>query len=288
MDQKFPVIPVTKAALVMPLGYGLKVIIAFALIIASAVVGAILMLVTMFVTGVDGETLQNLPAILSSGEFPDMGGIGGFLAGYLLLIFAVVGTVAFIFNYWVRLAAFGPEGAKFPSFKAAVGAAAVNMVKFFLIGVLTIIISLVVTFVLSQFGLSPSLSEQMAAAETADMAEQTVSSSLSTLIMAIISCLVYSVFSANLTQTSIGSDHEGLEHPHTVDFAIVLFLIYAVVLIPTLLAAYAGFSGVVLTVQIILGFYVLFSAAAAHGLRYRICIGDKTDTDPNGANTVEG
>ncbi|MEX0297582.1 MAG: hypothetical protein AB3N28_00830, partial [Kordiimonas sp.] len=256
MDQKFPVLPVAKAALLMPLGNGLKVLKAFGLILASVVVGAIVMMAILLVSGVDGGAFESLPAAVTSGDFSGMQGLGGFFIGYLLLIVIIFGMIAHVFNYWVRLAAFGADGAKFPTFKAAVSAASVNMVKFLLIGILTIIISLVVTFVLNQLGLSPSFSEQMAAAETADIAEQTTSASLSTLIMAVITCLVYSAFSANLTQTAIGSDHEGLEHPHNIDFAIVLLLIYAVALVPTLFAAYAGLSGVVMTIQIILGFYI--------------------------------
>ncbi len=275
MDQKFPVLPVTKAALLMPLSNGFKVLIAFGLILASIVVGAILMMAILLVSGVDGAAFESLPGAIASGDFGGMQGLGGFFVGYLLLILIIVGMIAHIFNYWVRSAAFGPENAKFPSFKTAFSAASVNMIKFLLIGILTVIISLVVTFVLNQFGLSPSFAEQMAAAETADIAEQTTSASLSSLIMAIVTCLVYSAFSANLTQTAIGSDHEGLEHPHNIDFAIVLLLIYAVALVPTLFAAYAGLSGVVMTIQIILGFYVVFSAAAAHGLRYQICAAEK-------------
>lgn len=222
--------------------------------------------------------MQGLPAMIASGQMPNVSGLGGFIVGDLLLIFLVIGTIAFIFNHWVRLAAFGPEGAKFETNKAALSAAAVNAIKFLVIGILIVLISLVVTFVLNLLGLSPSFSEQLAAAETVDMAEQTASGAFSTLVMTVVSCLVYSACSPNLTQTAIGADHEGLEHPHNIDFAIVLFLIYAAVLVPSLLAAYAGLSGVVFTVQLILGIYVVFSAAAAHGLRYRICVANTEST----------
>ena len=273
-----------KAALLMPFRYVGKMIIAIGLMILVALFAILATVGVALMVGVDKQNLQNMEALFQAGDFSMLLGLSGIAFASLLGALIFVGVLTHIFNHWVRLVTFGPEGAKFASFKAALGATAVNGVKFFLILILTSLISLVVTFVLGQLGLSPSLSEQMAASETANIAEQSASASLSSIIMAIVSCLVYSVFSANLTQTALGSDKEGLDHPHTVDFAIVLFLIYLVVLLPSIAVAYAGLSTLLIVIQFVLGFYVLFAAAAAHGLRYNLCIAENAaQTD-----TVEG
>ena len=230
------------------------------------------MMAIMFLGGVDVQALKRLPELISSGDFAAMAGLEPFALGYFLLIAITIAVMVHVFNYWVRLAAFGAEGAKFPSLKKAAQAAFINTLKFLLIGLLIVLVSTVLTFVLNALGLAPSFGDQMQTAAEGDAVRQVKESFLSTLGTTVISCFVYSLFSANLTQTAVGDDQEGLEHPHTVDFAVVLIILYAFVIIPTLIAAFLSSTVLLAIVQSGFGAYVLFTVPAAHGLRYRICV----------------
>lgn len=268
MATKFPIIDVTKASLLMPLSSPINVLKAIGLIILAVLVGAILLVIALLASGVDFEMLRTLPERMQSGDFSGMSGVMGLIIGYFLMLMMIIVAAAHIFNYWVRFAAFGKEGAEIKPFGRAVSAALVNGLKFLLIGLLIVLISMIISFVLSSMGLSSGMMEQLA---MADAAEQYRAGFASTLISTVAACFVYSVFSANLTQTAIGSDEEGLQHPHAIDFAVVLMLVYAVVIIPTTIAALIGSTGLVYLTQFVFGIFVMFAIPAAHGLRYRIC-----------------
>lgn len=266
MAEKFPILEVAKASLAMPLQSPLNIFKAIGLVLVAGIVGGFLMAGLMIAMGADAASIAALPEAVEAGNLDDLGGLGGMLLGYLLLIFLVIGAVAHIFNYWVRFAAFGKDGAGLNG--RAFSAAAVNGIKFLLIGILIVIVSLVVNFMVSALGLAPSIMEQAA---IGGIVEQTKANFASNLITTIVACFVYSFFSANLTQTAMGDEEEALQHPHAIDFAVTLMLIYAVVIVPSILAALIGSAAMVWAVQLLLGIYVMFAVPAAHGLRYRIC-----------------
>jgi len=268
MAARFPIVDVAKAAVLMPLKSPMNILKALGVMILSAIVGMILMMVAAILLGTDFETLGPVMQEIAAGNFEAASGLGGLALGYLLLIFTVVVGVSFIFNYWVRFAAFGADGASIKPFGTALKAAMINAVKFLFIGILIVTVSIVVMYVLSSLGVSSGFAEQVM---IENAAEQYKAGFAASVISTVAACFIYSMFSANLTQTAIGDDKEPLEHPHTVDFAVVLMLVYAIVIIPTLIAALIGSVGLFYLVQIVLGIYVGFAIPAAHGLRYQIC-----------------
>ncbi|MBL4836079.1 MAG: hypothetical protein JKY34_00760 [Kordiimonadaceae bacterium] len=272
MVDQFPISQVSKAALLMPFSNLLNIAKAFGLLFVSIFAGVIIMMGIMFLGVVDVQALKRLPELVSSGDYAAMTGLWPLALGYFLLIVVIIAGMVHVFNYWVRLAAFGVEGAKFSSFKKAAQAAFINTLKFLLIGLLIGLISTVLTFVLNTLGLVPSFGDQMQTAMEGDTVRLVKDTFLYSLSTSVISCFVYSLFSANLTQTAVGDDQEGLEHPHTVDFAVVLIILYAFVIIPTLIAAFLNSTVLLAIVQYGFGAYVLFTVPAAHGLRYRICV----------------
>lgn len=273
MDTKFPVINVTTAALKVPLDSPLNILKGFGLFLLSAVIGALVLVLFLLVGNINPETLSSMPDMLETGDYSALVGAGFSLFFGMLILVAIVGlALAHIFNYWVRLSAFGEEDAAFETKGDALKAAFINMVKFILIAILIGLVSAVVQFVLSSVGLTDSFSEQMAKATAGDMAGQLRGGLLSTFTSMIVSCLIYSLFSANLTQTAVGNEREGLEHPHTVDFAIVLLLLYSVLMVPVILTGLAGWLFIMAGFQYVLGLYIMFAVPAAHGLRYNLCI----------------
>jgi hypothetical protein len=271
--EKFPILEVAKAALLMPFNSPVNMVKAIGLFIIAIILFAILAVGGFVIGGGDAAALveafegQADPAAMGQ-KLGMMAGMGTGLIGAFLGLFILLGVSAHIFNYWVRFATFGKEGAAFGSFGKAVSAAAVNGLKFIFIVVLIVIASMVINFVLSSLGLSRGIMEQAA---ITDMTDQYLAGFTFNIIVTVVTCFAYSAFSANLTQTAIGNDEEGLEHPHTMDFAVVLLLVYATLVVPLILAALSSSDGLFMTVQYVMGTLILFAVPAAHGLRYRIC-----------------
>ncbi|WCL53138.1 hypothetical protein [Gimibacter soli] len=202
----------------------------------------------------------------------------------LILLFGMSMSAAF--NYWVRLAAFG-TGRAFPgSVGKFLSAALVNFVKFILIVIIIGIITLVITAGLSMMGLGGErlqpTAEDISSVE-GFLAFLSASFTLGQMTLQVISilvaCFVYSFFSANLTGTALGDDREGLEHPHTVDFAVALMLIELVVIIPIFALIAVGLPLVSIVLNVVLAFPMMAAIAIAHGVRYRMCIAAR-DEEP--------
>lgn len=264
MEKKFPVIDVVKGSLLGPLGYT-KGLIKTASMMALSVLGVILYamyngitwdIVVGFADPAQVETLMPYAVPL--------------LATILLAFVLVGGTSIYAFNYWVRFGAFGPSGADFPSLGKLISALLVNMIKFFFILIVIALCFLVVELVLGLVGLTPDQAAQQQAVLDADLSAITRIGFFLNVVNLVVVCLVYSFFSANLTQTALASSKEGFEHPHTTDFGIVIFLIYMAMFIPTTLAGLTGSWVLSIGIQVTVGTYIAFSIAVAHGLRYRI------------------
>ncbi len=271
MEQTFPTIEVFKKSALLPLQNPGKAIVSLFVMFGMALGTMILAipLIILFASNL-GDPGQ-LEAAVSSGNFD---GLGGFLILYVVLILGVMIALAHVFNYWVNLAAFGESAASWPFKKGRFKASLINGLKLFLISVLIFIISLSIGSLLNILGLAPSFLEQM---QNTDIVDQTLSSFTSGLLAAIATAIIYSVFSSNLTQTAIGDSSEGLEHPHNVDFAIVIIMLYGLYLIPTVLAALTGSTVLTAFLTFLLSFYLIFAVPAAHGLRYRVCAAENAD-----------
>jgi len=274
--QKFPILAVVKEALALPIKHPAEMAKTFGLLVAGVFGVSILVGVLGGILGATGmmSSGENMVQQMEQGNFARMGGM--LLLG-LIMVIAIFWIVAYVFNYWVRLGAYGHDGAALRPLGKAWGAAGVNMVKMFLITILLALVTLVVWYVLHLFGLVPSLMDQMRMGAEGDISHAARGGLASNIVTTIITCVVYSVFSANLTQTALASDKEGFDHPHTIDFAVVLMLLYAIVLIPMTLAGMSGSMALLMLVVYVVEFYVMLAIATAHGLRYRICVADMPD-----------
>lgn len=271
MQANFPTISIFKQAVQLPLKHVGAIFASIGMFFGATLVAIVFLGITMVMAGFDPAALENFAQNLQSGDFT---GLGSLIAGYFVALVVVLFIAAHIFNYWVNLAVYGKEQARWSFSDGRLSAALVNGLKLLLIGILIGLISVAVTFALSSIGLAPSFSEQMV---ITDVTESITSTFTSSIIMAVVSCIVYSIFSANLTQTALSSDAEGLEHPHNVDFAIVLVLLYALYLIPTVIAALTGSIVFTYIVSMVFVLHLMFTVPVAHGLRYRICVKEKSE-----------
>ncbi|MCJ9430242.1 hypothetical protein [Kordiimonas marina] len=274
--QKFPILAVTKEALALPFKYPMEMAKTLGLMIAGVFGVSILMAILVAIMGGAGM-MGSGGTMMQQMEQGNFSGMGGMILIVFIVLLGVFWLIAYVFNYWVRLGAYGHDRAALRPLSKAWGAAGVTMVKMFLITILLVLVTLVVWYVLHLMGLVPSLADQMRMGAEGDMAHAARGGLATNIITTVITCVVYSIFSANLTQTALGSDKEGFEHPHTIDFAVVLMLLYAIVLIPMTLAEMSGSIVMLMLVVYVLEFYVMLAIATAHGLRYRICVADMPD-----------
>ncbi len=266
MEKGFPIVPVFKEAISLPLANGIEAAKSLGILFGMVIIAGI-------VIGVIGAALGLADVFANfSVDNIDPSTILPLLLVYFLFILFVIGTFAYIFNRWVRLSALGKERAKFDTNGSALKAALVNGIKFILIGIIIILASFVLQAVLAAFGMvEPAVAEGANFMEA--LANQSQTSTTMTILQTIMYCIIYSLFSSNLTNTALDSDKEDLTHPHTMDFAIVLIMIYAILIVPSTLALSLGLQSIWGILQIVLGFYVMFAIPAAHGVRYRACVG---------------
>lgn len=271
MQTTFPTVALFKEAARYPFKYPVSILASIGVFIVGFAIAMLVGALVITALGVDMAVLANIMANLQAGNFE---GVGPILVGYLLAIYVALMAMAHIFNYWVTLGAHGAEAASWSLSEGRLSAAAVNALKLLLIGLLVGIINLVVILVLSKLSLIPSLEEQ---AMIVDFSDAALAGLTGNIIMVIVTCIIYSLFSANLTQTALRNTSEGLEHPHTVDFAIVLVLLYAIFLIPSTLGALTGSDVLTVALQLILGIHLAFTVPSAHGLRYRVCAAERDE-----------
>ena len=271
MTDKFPTVTVFKAALAAPVSKPVSLVKTILIIVVSAVV-------PLFYAFSQGLTLEIVEQ-LSDPSNTDLAAEYALplLASYLLAAVTVGPALAYTFNYWVRFGAFGPDRTGFASVGNAVSATLINMLKFFLIILLLGLVVAVAFFVMAAIGIGPGLQEVTDLSAEGDISSLTLATLLPSIIYLVIICVIYSLFSANLTRTALQSDREGLEHPHTVDFAIVLFLLYLVVFIPVTIISLLNAFTIATIINYTLGLYIGFSIAVAHGLRYRLCIPEEEE-----------
>jgi len=202
--------------------------------------------------------------------------------GFFVMLAAGVGfgmTITAVFNYWVRFAALGQGRALHSTFGGMAKSAIINLIKFFFITLIIGIVLIVVSAGLVAIGLVQPVTTQEGIDLTSisgflDYYSQSVTPGQLAvqLISLSVGCVVYSLFSANLTGTALGDEREGLEHPHTLDFAIALLLIDAVVVLPLFLLLMAGFPILSIILNVVVSFPMMAAISIAHGIRYRMCL----------------
>lgn len=271
--KQIPILAVVKESLTMPLYTPVPFLKALGILLAVAILFVVMM---MTVGGMNAQMMSQMFSPGAGDTAQTAETIGAMTAALLFgiptfLVLAML-AMAHLFNVGVRAGAMGAKHAGFDTFGQALGAAAVNGIKFFLIALVIGVISLIIMTILTAVGLGPDL---MNAAAQSDIATATREMLLANIIVVLVSCAIYSIFSANLTHSALKSDREGLKHPHTVDFAIVLILLYAVLLVPTTLAGLAGSMMAVQVLNFILGLFVAVAVGVAHGVRYRVCVAEQ-------------
>ncbi len=275
--KQIPILAIVKASLAMPFSKPLEIFKALGLFTAAFVIMSVLMAVGMILSG-DPAVFQDMEQGGGTPSEADIEAMAKMMLGMApALILGLAGflmVAAHVFNFWVRAGAFGIENAKFETFGKALSAAGINALKFFAVTLLLAVISFVAFFVLQALGLSVGFAKQMELAMANDIAAATKAGLMNQIIMTVITCGVYSWISANLTQTAVGEDREGLEHPHTVDFAIVLFLLYVIVLVPQVLLSLTGNPMLMTIVYWPMLLFITLAIGVAHGIRYRICVAE--------------
>ncbi|WP_262691359.1 hypothetical protein [Kordiimonas aestuarii] len=257
MSEKFPVISIAKQAYSQALTYR-KGLAYTALLTMGLFALGYGLIYAVFGSG----TAEMLEVASHGGKMPMPAANGATILWALLALAIVFFFFSMIFNMWVRYGSLGEDGVAYSSTATALKAGFITMVKFFFIGILLVIVAGVVNAVLMITGVMPPAPEGEMLVPTASNVI------LSTLVLYGVISGIYSLFSSNLTQTALGSDKEEVGPAHVAEFAVVLFLINVVLLLPV------GLLGLVLPfwlvwfVQCIA--YVLLTAAipVAHGLRY--------------------
>lgn len=272
--QRLPILDIVRLSFALPFSRPVEFFKTIGLFIVVTLAASVVAMILISVAGLSVNQLETVEQDLANSDFSALFGL---IPIGLVMTFIMMMLIAYIFNYWVRAGAFGFEHARIRPFGEAMSAAFVNGLKFLCIGILLGVVSFVVISVLSAVGLSNSFSEQMGSAMAQDIATATRAGMLNQIISLVIGAVVYSLFSANLTQTALRSDDEGLSHPHTVDFAVVLMLVYLVLLVPVTILGLAGMMLLSSIVNAVLGVFVMFAIGVAHGIRYRICRAEETD-----------
>jgi len=281
MQESFPTVAVFKEAAQLPFQAVGGMLASIGILFAAIFAGGIVLVIAFVVNQESMLAIFEVMARQGSSSAREMTepielAVLVTMVAVVLIVAVIMFFSAHIFNYWVNYATFGKEGAHWSFSEGRFSAAVVNALKLLLISILVMLINYVAITVASVLGLGPSTSNVQT---TVDYAELTLSGLTGTIVTVVATSAIYSLFSANLTQTSLRSQTEGLEHPHTLDFAIVIILLYALILIPTVLAALTGSSTLTVVVSSVLTLYLMFTVPIAHGLRYRVCMAEKSEDD---------
>ncbi|WP_417463433.1 hypothetical protein [Kordiimonas sp.] len=266
--QRLPILDIVKQSFALPFSRPVEFFKTIGLFVGVGILAVIAAMIVGMASGLSPEVMMTIQERVANG---DLSAFAAMIPALLVMVVFIMMAAAYIFNFWVRAGAFGFEHARITPFGSAMSAAFVNGLKFVLIAILLGIVSFVVISILSTLGLTSSFSEQMASALGDDLAAATRAGMLNQIVSLVVGSIIYSLFSANLTQTAMRTDDEGLTHPHTVDFAVVLILIYLVLLVPVTLAGLMGSMLLSTVFNLVLGIFISFAIGVAHGIRYRLC-----------------
>lgn len=249
MEQKLPVIDIIRQSYQQTFSYrkGLLVTVVASIIMA----GIAFLLFLPLMSASDGEMKNPLLSLIA----------------IILIIGVILTGLGWIFNYWVRYGALGADRVLPSSFGASIGPAAITGLKLLIIGIFLGIIAVIIFLIGSVFGLAGGLSDLNSILE-AGGAELIATFGVIYLVVFGVSCGVYSAFSANLTQTALGTDKEEVGEPHVLEFAVVLFAIYVILYIPVLLLQLVAPDAVAVVLDLVASILIAALIPVAHGLRY--------------------
>jgi hypothetical protein len=249
VEAKFPIFDFVKQSFVQTFAYGKGLLITLGVLVAlaAAVVAVVLLLSTM---------------AASSG-----GSTGAMVAGGIITIVLCLYAMGWIFNYWVRYGAEGRDNLLPNGFAASLTPALATGLKLLFIGILLGIVAVVIIMITGILGLGVKFDEITALAQM-DTLQMLKAMGVVYLIVFGVTCSVYSIFSSNLTKTALGREDEEIGEPHVLEFALVLFLIYAVTYIPAILIQAVMPEVVGMIVEYLVAILLAAFIPVAHGLRY--------------------
>lgn len=224
-------------------------------------IGAVVIVLTLMMAATGGD-LSFLEPLLGGAQTVSTPAPEGFGFIFFIALVAFLVGYAWIFNMWVRFGAFGSEGAFFASRADGVKAAAITALKLIFIMILLAIVAIVAVLIFAAIGLIDLQSATNAATPT-------LSNALTTnlIALAVISG-VYSLFSSNLTQTALGSDSEEVGPPHVFEFAVVLFILDALLVVPLVFMQVFAPVWMTAVFQLVGGVWITAAIPLAHGIRY--------------------
>lgn len=209
-------------------------------------------------------------AIFSSGELKEAEDIIAVIPPLAVITLLIMMIFAHLFNIWAGIGYTGDAVYRIGSAEIAFKRAFSNGLKMTLVTVVSLILTFIVAF------LYVLISE--AVGYEFDLENANISTEfVLPLIIAIPQSFVYSLFSASLTKTALGDEVGNLDDPDSTNFAVVLFLISAVMVVFTAVFSLSDKSALSFAGSFIMIFFGAV-AAAAHGVRYRYC----THGDLNG------
>ncbi len=193
----------------------------------------------------------------------------------IVTVFGILTLTAYIFNHWIRIGAYGASDAAWQG-GGGMKAAFINGIKLLFISILIGVVAIVFGLLLKAVGLA-SAAPDFTGMSLSDLSEiykivLDNTGSAANIITIAMYCAVYSFFSANLTQTALNSDREGIENYYVKDFAIILMLIYAVQIGAVLTGLLVGSFALTALLALVTSLWIMFAVPAAHGIRYNYCV----------------
>ncbi len=250
MDAKFPILEFIKQSFVQTFSFGKGLLVTLAAIIAIAVA----IIVVFLLLGV---------ALAGTGG----GATGAMIFGGLVSVVIALYGMGWIFNYWARVGADGRENLFPDGFGATLTPALATGLKLLFIGILVCLVAIVVIMITGILGIGVTF-DQLPRLGTMDSLEVVQAMGFAYLIVFGVSCAVYSVFSSNLTKTALGREDEEIGEPHVLEFALVLFFIYAACYVPLMIVQAVAPKMVGVLLEYVVGIFLLALIPVAHGLRY--------------------
>lgn len=256
MTNKFPIGAMVKLAAVQVAAFKKGI-----LITIGYFIGAVVIVLALMIAATGGD-LSFLEPLLSGAQTVSAPAPGGFGFIFFLALVGFLVGYAWIFNMWIRFGAFGAEGAFFESPTVGLKAAAVTALKLIFIMILLAIVAIVAVLIFAAIGLIDLQSATNAATPT-------LSNALTTNLVALaVISGVYSLFSSNLTQTALGSDSEEVGPPHVFEFAVVLFILDALLVVPLVFMQVFAPMWMTAIFQLVGGVWITAAIPLAHGVRY--------------------
>lgn len=266
--QRLPVLALTRRALAVTAHMGWPVVQSAGFLFMGFL--AVALVATLVVGGV-GIAVAALAGPEAANALSSLFGFA------ILAAFFVI--AAHIFNVWGRVGALGPARFSLELDAAARRRALANGLRLLALSAVYLLIWLGLNQLLTALGLAIDFFDLFAALrqaieqDTPVPPEMLAGSTGGEDILALVGqCLIFSLFSPALMRTALAnevSSDDKQEGPHTIDFAVVLLLLYGAHYAAFSIADALDFAALALAAYFGLGLFVMLATAVAHGLRYR-------------------